>query len=143
MPGIKITESDMGLNELLSSLKAFNDDKSALYIGVQFPDRKYADGVTVGYVGLLHEFGKGRVPPARWIRGTFERKKAGYMKIIEEELGRALDSKRRVSAKSIFMQLGPIIGRDMKDAIREAPLIDTGLLLRSVGWRVAKQSGAE
>ena len=139
---VKLEEKDLGLTALLQTLTDFASDNSALYMGVQFPDRTYKDGVRVGDVALLHEFGSpgGKVPAKRFIRGAFEQNKDKYANLIGKELGRLMDKKRKVKLRSLYLQIGPVVKKDMQKAVTGENLIDTGLLLRSVGWRVSKAS---
>jgi hypothetical protein len=143
--GIKVTieEEDRGLGKLIGSLKVLEADKDALYAGVQFPDRRYANGTTVGLVGMAHEFGAPNSTPRTtsksWLRGTFENNKQKYDKIVREEIASSLDRGKSLSARTIFAVLGPVIKADLRTTIKNLPLIDTRLLLRSVGFRVAKK----
>jgi hypothetical protein len=140
----RVEEEDRGLGNLIASLRAISSSKEALYVGVQFPNRRYKTGQSVGLVGMVHEFGApSSSPPTtekRWLRGTFERNKNKYADIIEKVLGQALDSGRNISARSVFLTLGPVIRGDLRESIKSIDLIDTGLLLRSVGFRIAKET---
>jgi hypothetical protein len=144
---VRVREQDRGLNKLLASLKSTKNSKSSLYIGIQFPERRYSSkrgGSTVGVVGMSHEFGaatsKPPTTPKRWLRGTLERNRTKYNKIIEEELGKSLDKSQTVSEHRVFMRLGPVIRKDLRETINGMGLVDTGLLRRSVGFRISKGS---
>lgn len=136
---VTITSRDMGLEAHLDLLNNF-DDNTALSVGVQFPDRTYNDGQTVDTVARVHEFGApaANIPQRSFIRETMERMGVRYANVYTRTLLRALMAGQKISAKSIWLQLGPIVGKDMKRSVKEQNLIDTGLLLRSVGWRVVK-----
>lgn len=140
---VRTHERDMGLEKASASLRAFARGKDALYVGIQFPNRTYANGSTVGIVGMAHEFGTQRSSPPttekRFIRGTISRNRKKYVDIIDKQLKRGA-SKHNISAKSVFLALGPVIKADIQGAVKDIDLIDTGLLLRSIGFRVAKES---
>jgi len=137
---VKLNEKDLGLDALVTSLKNVKRDNSALAVGIQFPNRKYADGQDVGTVAAVHEFGapERNIPAKQFIRGTVARHKNKYASLIGAELARAMRSKRPISLRSVYLQVGPVIKADMQDAIDTFNLIDTGLLRSSVGWRVTK-----
>ena len=144
---VVIQEEERGLDKLIASLQIFRASGATLHAGVQFPERTYDNGTTVGLVGMAHEFGTSESrPPTKakyWLRGTFERNKVKYGTIIAMELGHALDRGRLISPKALFLSLGPTIKKDLKETISGLPLVDTGLLLRSVGFRVSATSASE
>lgn len=141
---VGVKEEDLGLNKLLASLRVMSADKSVLYVGIQYPNRQYANGSTVGVVGMAHEFGAPTsTPPTtekRYMRNTLARQKKTYFSIVKQTMEQELARNRTLSARSIFLTLGPVMKNDIQDAVRSIDLIDTSLLLRSIGFRVGKRA---
>lgn len=141
---VSVKEEDLGLNKLLASLRVMSADKSVLYVGIQYPNRQYANGSTVGVVGMAHEFGAPTsTPPTtekRYMRNTLARQKKTYFSIVKQTMEQELARNRTLSARSIFLTLGPVMKNDIQDAVRSIDLIDTSLLLRSIGFRVGKRA---
>lgn len=135
-------------------LKAFFDKAGkggikAIETGV-FETAKYSNGTPVAYVAAIHEFGVG-VPERPAIRIAIKKQK----KVILDMLKKKIDPEKLVIDK----KLGGLIGQNLQGAIQQSivaldspenleatkkrkkssnPLIDTGVYLRSITYKVVQ-----
>jgi hypothetical protein len=127
-----------------------NKDKKVLTVG--FFDEKYPDGKRIGMVATANEYGvpENNVPPRPFMRDTVITRKPKWLKIVKEVLTESLDVDRT------FRILGDVIADDVSQMITayakpenapstiakkgfNDPLVDTGLMRDSVGWKVGRE----
>lgn len=107
------------------------------------------EGLTIPDVGAVNEFGMGNIPERSFLRSTMSEKRGEYKQAMIRLL--ALIIKGKVSGNRAFEILGLQAARDVQRKIDEItdppnsqrtidakgsdkPLIDTGLLRKSVSW---------
>lgn len=125
-------------------------EKKVLTVG--FFDEKYPNGTRIGKVATANEYGvpEHNVPPRPFMRDTVITRKPKWLKIVSEVISENLDVVRTLSI------LGDIIANDVSEMITaytipankpstiarkgfNDPLVDTGLMRDSVGWKVGNE----
>lgn len=116
---------------------------------VGFFDEKYPNGTRIGLVATANEYGvpEHNVPPRPFMRDTVITRKSKWLKVVDEVLPETLDVDRTLSI------LGDVIADDVSNMITayaippnapstikhkgfNDPLVDTGRMRDSVGWKV-------
>ena len=125
------------------------EKKQRKVLTVGFFDEKYPDGTRIGLVATANEYGvpEHNVPPRPFMRDTVITRKSKWLKVVDEVLPETLDVVRTLSI------LGDVIADDVSNMIKaytipenkpstikhkgfNDPLVDTGRMRDSVGWKV-------
>lgn len=156
----EILDLDMGWDALLQTVTRVMRDKPALEVGIvgdeaQNPHPSSKTGETIAQIAARHEFGIG-VPERSFLRATFEANKRTYQGLMVEGLAdellssikqrRAFDAKSAASMKRLALVMEgdvkkriaagippPNSPRTIKRKGSSTPLIDSGVLRRSIG----------
>lgn len=147
------------LEKILQSLK------SGYYVDIGILENSsYPDGENVAYIGGVHEFGtdiagrgnKTVIPKRSFIRMPLEKKSAEITKLVEKNLQKNL---AKGDIEQIFKEVGIACEIQIQQAFETSgfgtwesnkdstvakkgsskPLIDTGVLRKSITWKVGKK----
>ncbi len=144
-----VTSVDHGADAMVKVAKTFHH--MTLKVGIlEKGGETYADGMTVGAIGTIHEFGLG-VPERSFIRAWADENEGQIRSQIKKQLARVL--KGELSAEAAWGQLGALfVGQIQKRIVdhieppladstirakgSSTPLIDTGVLKSSITFTV-------
>lgn len=154
----KVREKDLGLAELLKSLKASRSIH--VKVGVVGDEAKKVhdeeSGLNMAELAAIHEFGApaAGIPERSFIRATLDGKRGEYARDLLPRLFRGV-VERRTSIWQAFELAGMQMAADIKARITEGPgippplapstiarkgsdrpLVDTGRLLGAITWKV-------
>ena len=120
-------------------------------VTVGFFDEKYPDGKRVGKIATIQEYGapEKNIPPRPFMRYTEQKNKRKWFEFVRDMLPQNMDLEKTMSF------LGDLIAEDVRDSIIDwdtppnrpstiarkgfnDPLIDTGRMRDSVGWKVGR-----
>lgn len=150
-----VTSSDHGAHAMVERVKKLGEGVE-LRVGVLEGDADHGEGLTVGELAAIHEFGapEANIPPRSFIRAWYdeelEQNKAAFREVMRQALteggfeGRAERAFARLGALFVArIQARIIEGIDpeLKKATIDAkgsstPLIDTGVLKSSITFEV-------
>lgn len=109
-------------------------------------DEQYPDGTSVAEVAIHNEFGGGNTPPRPFMRTCVQRRSKNWKKYLRDNLVRYDDPRHPLS------ELARNMVDDLKDYIKiwtrppnapstikkkgfNDPLVETGRMMDSVGWK--------
>lgn len=124
--------------------------KQVLTVG--FFDETYPDGKRIGRIATINEYGvpEHNQPPRPFMRYTVIKNKQKWINILQDILPQNMDVKRSLNI------LGDVVADDVSQMIKafavppnrpstiarkgfNDPLVETGLMRDSVGWKVGKE----
>lgn len=121
-----------------------------LKAGFLAPAASYPDGAKVAHVAQYMEFGTNTIPARPFFRTAITRNKKKWRARLYKDI------QKDYNTLTAFKRLGVLIQADIRDSIKngaytplkpytirrkgfDKPLIDTGIMLRSVDWEVRRQ----
>lgn len=141
---VKIDEDEM-LKEIKRQAR-----KRVLTVG--FFDETYPDGERIGKIATINEYGvpEHNQPPRPFMRYTVIKNKKKWLDILQDILPQNMDVERSLNI------LGDVVADDVSQMIKafaipanapstirkkgfNDPLVDTGLMRDSVGWKVGAE----
>lgn len=141
---VKIDEDEM-LKEIKRQAR-----KKVLTVG--FFDETYPDGERIGKIATINEYGvpEHNQPPRPFMRYTVIKNKKKWLDILQDILPQNMDVERSLNI------LGDVVADDVSQMIKafaipenapstirkkgfNDPLVDTGLMRDSVGWKVGAE----
>lgn len=141
---VKIDEDEM-LKEIKRQAR-----KKVLTVG--FFDETYPDGERIGKIATINEYGvpEHNQPPRPFMRYTVAKSKKKWIDILQDILPENMDVERSLNI------LGDVVSEDVSQMISafaipanapstirkkgfNDPLVDTGLMRDSVGWKVGNE----
>ena len=136
-------------DEMLKEIKR-QARKQVLTVG--FFDETYPDGKRIGRIATINEYGvpEHNQPPRPFMRYTVIKNRSKWVDILQDMLPENMDVKRSLEI------LGDVVSEDVSDMIKafadppnrpstiarkgfNDPLVDTGLMRDSVGWKVGRE----
>lgn len=160
--GVKTTTKDKGFSKLYKTLKDINNAQPSVTIGVHDNSGSYPhDDVTVAEVAFWNEYGTRISPERSFIRSVIDENRAKYITKTKELWNKVI--KNEMAVDKAMNQLGFMIAIDIQNKIKTLmdppnaasttfrktfgrsantnnylakPLINSGLLLRSIGFQV-------
>lgn len=166
---IKHTVKDRGYSKIFKTIKEINSNLPHVTIGVHEDSGKYDDkDVTVAEVAFWNEYGTRIAPERSFIRSTVNENRAKYIKKTKELWNKVI--KNEMTIEKALNQLGFMIAIDIQNKIKTLnsppnaesttyrktfgrsettnkylakPLIDSALLLRSIGFQVFNEVKSE
>lgn len=124
--------------------------KQVLTVG--FFDETYPDGKRIGRIATINEYGvpEHNQPPRPFMRYTVIKNKPKWLSILQDILPQNMDIKRSLNI------LGDVVADDVSQMITafavppnrpstiarkgfNDPLVETGLMRDSVGWKVGRE----
>lgn len=147
----KVTTVDRGYNRLIKRAKRLPEGQVTIGIHPRDGQKKYLSGVTVSEVARLHESGTSRMPArpflTHWwtIQGGQRRIRDATREALNQALRTGRDPRKRLEAagaryqvqiRETFRRMKPIAPSTARAKGSTQILIDSGLLWRSIGFRV-------
>lgn len=155
---VKISGNTRGLKMLVKKIKDAED--AYVTVGVHEDAGSYKDGQSVVMVALWNEFGTNKTPERSFLRSTINGNVGLINKWREEVIGNILNKDWTVEKaltalgfrvqiliqNAIKSDIGPpnaayTVERKRLAGIAPRTLIETGLLLRSIGFKVFTKTG--
>jgi len=148
---VKIIDRDLGYKKIYRALKSLNGIEVVVGITAKKADRSTGSGINNATLGLIHEYGLGRVPERSFIRSTVENNLKEYKKLLS---GAVKDiTVNGIKPGKALGLVGLKVQGDIKDKIQSSippanaeatikakgssvTLIDTGQLIGSISYRV-------
>jgi len=131
---LKVDAEVLGMDELKKDLKDVVDNLNEFgSVKVGVPQQgNYPDGTPIKTVGFVHEFGspKMNIPQRSFLRSTLIENESRYYELIGKGIEKVLQGK--ASIKDVRNGIAVTFEGDVKDKITDLPLIDTGLLKKSI-----------
>src|SRR5712664_1718354 len=117
---VQVKDEDRGFKELMKSLRALaNGDTyvKAGVIGEKAQEKHVGTNLTVAELGMVHEYGGGRVPERSFVRRPYDANKERYLSGLKVLVRAVYDGKARL--ESVLDVVGSNMGHDMRKAIRD------------------------
>ena len=132
-------------------LKEFIKQKNQV-LTVGFFDETYPDGTRIGKIATIQEYGapEKNIPPRPFMSTTVMKNRVKWQGILQDIIPQEMDVKRCLNI------LGDVVSNDVSEEIDaweipanapatiekkgfNDPLVDTGLMRDSVGWKVGRE----
>jgi hypothetical protein len=146
---------DKGLGAILAEAGKLGGTTLAVGLVGKAANKKHPrSGETLEDIAIINEFGAGNVPERPFLRGTILKNKKKYRKFVRDRILRGALLKKR-STKKAVNDLGKEAVKDVRRMIDskipppnapstvdakgfDHPLIETGLLKSSIGFKVER-----